>query len=317
MAFKKATKQVQVNTDPKVAPLLEAGSYYARLVKIVDLGRQTGSPAFPDPKYNMKFVFECMDEFMFKNLTPGTKEDPTIEPSYNEEDPMMDQPRHFDVTYTYNPDGSISEKAHLYPLIRILSKSYRETEVMEEELPELLGRPICLVLGTKVTKSGKNKGKEYNHITGFAPMSKKQFMTVKAMMEQGVPANLDLVHEALFFDLDAPDLGVWGKLTSGWDLAEQNRLRKNLDFAGSALEAMVGAVAQQAKPQAQPKYDEAIPDEVAALTPEQIQAEEAKLEAEHQAKAKAKIAAEQPKPSAGITTSTGPAIEAGADDDIF
>ena len=46
------------NKTPSAAPLLEAGGYPARVVRIVDLGKQPGSVKYPQPVFKMLVTFE-------------------------------------------------------------------------------------------------------------------------------------------------------------------------------------------------------------------------------------------------------------------
>jgi len=270
MAIAKARKATGTG-EPMVAPTLEAGSYYARVVSIVDLGLQPGSRMYPEPKHKLKFVFECMDEFMYKKEDDG---------SYDEEAPLIDKPRWFSYEVTYSPDGYVGTKANLYPLLQILSPSFKATEVMEEDYSDLIGRPICIILSTYVKSKGKRKGEEDNKITGFSAMTKKQFMALKAMKEQGVAANLELVGEGLYFDWDC-GLDAWNRLNKGNQYADQDRIRASTMFPGSALESVVGVQAQAAP------VEEA---EEESVSPEALAEQEAKLEAEAQAKARAEAA---------------------------
>jgi hypothetical protein len=229
MAFKKAKQST--GGAALAAPVLDAGSYHSRLVHIIDLGLQPGSPQYPDPKPRLKFTFELMDEFCFEKAEDDT---------YNEEEPLMDKPRFFHYECTYNPDGYMGENSNIYPLMQVLSPSFLKTGNMEEELGDLLGRPVNVVLSKYIKAGGKRKGQEDNKVTGITSMKKKEFLTLKVMKENGAPANLELVNEAYFFDLDEPNLDVFNKLNKGNQYCDQDKILASSAYRGSKLAILRG-----------------------------------------------------------------------------
>lgn len=229
MAFKRAKQST--GGASLAAPILDAGSYHARLVHIIDLGLQPGSPSYPDPKTKLKFTFELMDEFCFEKADDD---------SYNEDAPLMDKPRFFHYEVTYNSDGYMGENSNIYPLMQVLSPSFLKTGNMEEELGDLLGRPVNVVLSRYIKAGGKRKGQEDNKVTGITSMKKKEFQTLKVMKENGSPANLELVNEAYFFDLDEPNLDTFNKLNKGNQYCDQDKILASSAYAGSKLAILRG-----------------------------------------------------------------------------
>lgn len=249
MAFKKAKQST--GGASLAAPLLDAGSYHARLVHIIDLGLQPGSPQYPDPKHKLKFTFELMDEFCFEK---GEDD------SYDEDAPLLDKPRFFHYECTYNPDGYMGENSNIYPVMQVLSPSFLKSGNMEEELGDLLGRPVNVVLSRYIKASGKRKGQEDNKVTGITSMKKKEFQTLKVMKENGSPANLELVNEPHFFDLDNPTLEGFNKLTKGNQYCDQDKILASTAFAGSPLCLLLGGAPVATTEKKEEEFDEDMPD---------------------------------------------------------
>jgi hypothetical protein len=293
MAFKRAKQST--GGASLAAPVLDAGSYHSRLVHIIDLGLQPGSPQYPDPKTKLKFTFELMDEFCYEKAEDD---------SYNEDAPMLDKPRFFHYECTYNADGYMGENSNIYPLMQVLSPSFLKSGNMEEELGDLLGRPVNVVLSKYVKVSGKRKGQEDNKVTGITSMKKKEFLTLKVMKENGAAANLELVNESYFFDLDEPTLETFNKLNKGNIYCDQDKILSSPAYAGSKLALLRGD--QQAVPVAADVAKVAAAKEKAegdALDAEQ----NAALEASQNSEAEANLKAQE----------TKPATTADDDEDIF
>lgn len=205
MAFDKPTKagdKVKGN-----APLLDAGVYPARILSIVDLGMQPGSPQFPEPKLKLEFRFELLDEFMLDE----------------EGKVLLDKPRVFSYEVTYNSDGYMNEKANIYKLISAIPNGF------EMSLKDMIGQPVNVMLQKYVKKSGKNAGKEDNKIASV--------LTMKAKDIPDAPA---LVNSPVFFDMNDPDLETWNKLYSGNPYAQRDRILASTSFNGSKIQAMLG-----------------------------------------------------------------------------
>ena len=206
MAFKKAVKAGE-SKKYGATPLLDAGTYDARILSIVDLGMQPGSPQYPEPKPKLEFRFELLDEFM-------VSEDGSVDES---------APRVFNYEVTYNEDGYMDEKANIYKLISAIPSGF------ELELSDMVGLPVTVMIQKYIKKSGKNAGKEDNKVTSVLPMKAKNIATAGP-----------LINKPFFFDLGEPDLAVWGKLFKGNPYAHQDRIMASASFAGSLLQKMLG-----------------------------------------------------------------------------
>lgn len=58
----------QASNKTPSAALLEAGRYPARVVRIVDLGKQPGSVKYPQPVFKMLVTFELLEEYMKRSM---------------------------------------------------------------------------------------------------------------------------------------------------------------------------------------------------------------------------------------------------------
>lgn len=233
MAFAVATKQS--NNAPSAAPLLDAGGYAARIVQIIDLGLQPGSSQYPQPVYKMLMKFELLDEFMCEVNEDGSikkiNEDGELVPV-----PLKDKPRWFDFEFTYNKDGFMGDRSHIYKLMQSVD-AFEVAPNAEQgieghpakELKELLGEPLTVNLIQQPAKSGKNAGKMVNKISAFAAMKGKD--------KKVAPP---LVNTPLFFDMDTPDVEVFKKLPSGNQYCPQERIKSGLEYGQSKLAALLG-----------------------------------------------------------------------------
>ena len=180
-------------------PLLENGTYAARLVQIIDLGIQP-QDAFKGqekpPAHMIYTTYELLDEFMIDK----------------EGNPDESKPRW------------ISEKLPFYSLDQDKAKSTQRYKALDPnidrdgEWPDLIGTPVMITIGKYKSKS---TGKEGNAILGTASMRAKD--AVKAP---------ELVNEPKIFLLDSPDLTIFLSLPE-W---LQNLVKGNLEFKSSKLE---------------------------------------------------------------------------------
>lgn len=225
MAFKQAVKAEDVSKKG-TAPVLDAGVYPARILSIVDLATQPGSPQYPDPKRKLEFRMECLDEFMVDEAG----------------EPIPDKPRTFNYEVSYNEDGYMHEKSSIYKLLAAIPNGFKLS------LADMLGAPVSLMLTKYTKKSGKNAGKDDNKIVSVLPMKAKD-----------IPGAAPLVGKPLFFDFSEPDLEVFGKLFKGNPYAAQDRIKASTDFAGSLLAQLLGeapAVDDNAAPAADSDYSD-------------------------------------------------------------
>lgn len=224
---------------PSAAVLLESGGYPARVVRIVDLGKQPGSAQYPEPAYKMSMTFELLDEFMKEVDAEGNivmVQDPDGAPGEMIGKNLEDKPRWFDFEFTYNPDGFMGDRSHIFKFMQ----SVDAFEVMPnpamgivghpaKQLHELLGEPLIVNLTQYNKKSGKDAGKPANKISTFAPMKSKEKREAKA-----------LVNPTVYFDLGDPNLEVFNKLPGGDSpYSLKSKILANLDFSGSKLDVLL------------------------------------------------------------------------------
>lgn len=223
MAFKQAVKAEDV-TKKGNAPVLDAGVYPARILSIIDLATQPGSPQYPDPKLKLEFRMECLDEFMVDDAG----------------EPIADKPRTFNYEVSYNADGYMHEKSSIYKLLAAIPNGFTLS------LCDMVGAPVSLMLTKYVKKSGKNAGKDDNKIASVLPMKAKD-----------IPNAAPLVGKPLFFDFSEPDLEVFNKLFKGNQYAAQDRIKASTDFPGSLLAKLLGeAPAEDAAPAGDADYSD-------------------------------------------------------------
>jgi hypothetical protein len=206
MAFKQAVKAEDVSKKG-TAPVLDAGVYPARILSIVDLATQPGSPQYPDPKRKLEFRMECLDEFMVDDAG----------------EPIADKPRTFNYEVSYNEDGYMHEKSSIYKLLAAIPNGFTLS------LADMLGAPVSLMLTKYVKKSGKNAGKDDNKIVSVLPMKAKD-----------IPNAAPLVGKPLFFDFSEPDVETFNKLFKGNQYAAQDRIKASTDYPGSLLAQLLG-----------------------------------------------------------------------------
>lgn len=180
-------------------PLMEPGTYPARLSQVVDMGvqkqREYKGEAKED-RHEINLTYEFVEEFI----------------------PDDDGNEQKDKPYW------LSERMPFYSLEAERAKStarYYALDPKEEvdgDFTKLVGFP-CMVT---VVESKPNKdGRTFNNITGVSPMVAK--------MASKLP---DLVHPPKVFTLDDPDIEVFQSLPK-W---LQERVKENVDYEGSALE---------------------------------------------------------------------------------
>lgn len=199
------------STGPNYEPL-ESGNYPARLVRLVDFGLQPQRPFKGEekpPAYEVRYVYELLDEFMKDEDGNEDKEKPRW----------------------------ISETLPLYPLTSDRAKSTKRYKGLDPDnkydgnWPDLLGTP-CEVTIVQNPGKGDNAGKVYENIASVSPMRSKD--------AEKAP---ELVNDAIFFDLDAPDLEVF----KGFHEKTQEKITSNLEFKGSKLEAALMASGEEPK----------------------------------------------------------------------
>lgn len=178
---------------------LEAGTYMARVVQVIDLGLQEQQPfqgKAKDPAHMISVTYELLTEFC------------------KDEDgkDMEDKPRW------------ISEKFPLYSLGSDLAKSTKRYRVLDPGLEyegdwsKLVGAACQVTVNTYPKKDGSTG----NGVSALTPMLK------------GVQAP-ELVNEPKVFDLSDPDMEVFEGLPE-W---LRGVITENLEYNGSVLQSIL------------------------------------------------------------------------------
>lgn len=214
--------------DKVVQPDIEAGTYPARLVQLIDLGLQPQRPyqgKDKPPINEVMLTYELVDVFM-------------VDEEGNE---IEDKPRWVSETLPFH--SLVAEKAKSTQRY----KSLDPEGVYEGDFTKTIGTPINVTL-----VCNQKDGKTYTNVVGTSPMRKRD--------EEKCP---QLVNVPKVFTLDDPDMQVFGSLPE-WI---QEKIKSNLQFNGSKLQQLLGGdpqkqeekPAKKAKPEA-PKEQE--PDDV-------------------------------------------------------
>lgn len=196
-------------------PSLEAGTYPARLVQVIDLGLQPQRPYQGQPKppkHCIQTTYELVDEFML---------DENGEP--DESRPLW-----------------VYEDLPMNPLTSDLAKSTKRYEALdpdhnhEGDWSELIGEAVNVTI--VINKKGD---KEYQNIASTA--------TMRAKDKDRIP---ELKNESKIFALSDPDIDVFRSLPE-W---LQDKIKSNLEFAGSPLEKLLkGGVEKEEEQEDEPK----------------------------------------------------------------
>lgn len=196
-------KKVQSNnTGGNKAEPLEAGTYPARVVQVIDYGVQEQQPFQGKPKppaHELSITYELSDEFM------------------KDEDgnDIPDKPRWVSETFTLNPmSADLAKSTKRYMAID-------PQDTCDGDFTKLVEYP-CLV--GIVQKPSKDGSKIYNNVH-----------SVSAVRPKDAARQPQLVNPVKVFVLDEPDLEVFQSLPE----FVQEKIKKNLHFKGSALEALL------------------------------------------------------------------------------
>lgn len=185
-------------------PLLDIGTYPARVVRIIDLGLQN-QRAFKGkekpPAHEVNMTYELLDAFM-------------VDEEGNEQE---DKPRWVHETFP------------LHNLSADLAKSTKRYMALDPNMDfdgdftKLIGVP-CNVTIVHGQGKGQNAGKVYENIG-----------SVTGMREKDAKRAPELVNEGFAFALDNPDLERFNSFPQ-W---LQDKIKGNLEFGGSKLEALL------------------------------------------------------------------------------
>lgn len=187
-------------------PALEAGSYPARLVQLVNIGVQAQRPYKGEekpPRLMLRLTYELLDEFL--------KDD--------EGEDRLDKPRW------------LSEEFTFMSLSQDLAKSTKRYYALDAEdtadgdWTKLVGRPCMLTI---VTEKDKRPGNDTIY---------EKIASVSAMRPKEAAKAPELVNPPLVWDFYAPDVEVF-KSFPDWI---QIKIKDAVDFEGSALAEALGA----------------------------------------------------------------------------
>lgn len=200
-----ASKLPKTGGNRKPVDPLEPGTYPARVVQIITLGLQEQQPYKGEPKQpaqELYVTYELLDEFM------------------KDEDgnDIEDKPRWLSETFAFHSlDSDLAKSTKRYFALDP-DKDYGG------DWSKLIGAPCMVTIIQKPSK--KDPDIIYNNITSVSSMRAKE--AAKAP---------DLVNEGKLFDIDEPDMDIFLSLPQ-W---LQDKIKGNLDFAGSALESALEA----------------------------------------------------------------------------
>lgn len=183
---------------------LEAGAYPTRLVQILSLGLQPQRPFKGEekpPKQEIMLTYEFLDEFL--------KDEDGNE--------LPDKPRWLSETLPLNNldnDRANSTKRYY---------AFDPTEEHKGDWTKLIGTPAMVTV--VLNPSRKDPNKIYENIASVSTMRAKEASKAP-----------ELVNPPKIFDIDEPDMEIFGSLPQ-WI---QDKMKENLEFSGSALEAALG-----------------------------------------------------------------------------
>ncbi len=187
---------------------MDAGTYPARLVAVIDMGLQDGGQYMgqkKDPVRKLATTYEFVDEFM---LDEDGQPDPKKPRWVTEDFPF----------YNLAADKAKSTKRYL---------TLDPTRQHGGDWTKLLNTPVMATVVHNQAQSGKHKGRIFENIGGISlPRAKDA--------DKMAP----LVNEPFFFDLDNPTPETWKRVPRFL----QERIKGNLEFSGSALQKMLATL---------------------------------------------------------------------------
>jgi hypothetical protein len=200
-----ANKVASAGNNVNKQEAMDAGSYPARIVQILDLGLQEQRPyqgeAKP-PKHEIMLTYEFLDEFCLDEK--------------GEE--LEDKPRWLSETFPFNNlDVDLAKSTKRY-------KALDPKEDLGGDFTLLADVP-CVVTVVNKDGTGKHKGTVFNNVGGVSGMRAKD------------AAKADpLKNPTKVFVLDEPDLEVFRSLPDFL----QDKIKGNLEFNGSILQKALG-----------------------------------------------------------------------------
>lgn len=191
------------NKRPRQEPM-DAGTYPARVVQVLDLGVQEQRPYKGTPKppvHEIMLTYEFLDEFC---KDEDGKDDP-------------EKPRWLSEEFPFNNlKADLAKSTKRYHAID-------PTGAFGGDFTLLVGQP-CMVTVVQNPRVKDGETTIYNNIAGVASMRAKE-------AEKAAP----LVNPTKVFLLDEPDLEVFNALPEFL----QEKIKKNLNYRGSALEKLL------------------------------------------------------------------------------
>lgn len=200
------------NKGPQQEPM-EAGSYPARVVQIIDLGVQPQPDFKGEPKapaHEIMLTYEFLDEFC-------------LDEDGNEQE---DKPRWLSETFALrNLDSDLAKSTKRYYALD-------PDEVHGGDFTALIDTPCTVTIVNNVGK-GKNAGKIYNNIAAVAAMRPKDARNAAA-----------LKNDPKVFVIDEPDVTIFKSLPQ-W---LQEKIQGGLEYEGSALQEALDGSQDDDKP---------------------------------------------------------------------
>lgn len=194
------------NKGPAQEPI-DAGTYPARVVQVLDLGVQP-QPDFKGqpkaPAHEIMLTYEFLDEF--------------CKDENGEDD--EDKPRWLSETFPLrNLEVELAKSTKRYYALD-------PEEALGGDFTELVNTP-CMVTVIQNAGKGKNAGKVFNNISNVSAMRPKEAAKAE-----------ELKNDPKVFVLDEPDMTIFKSLPQ-W---LQDKIKSNLNFKGSVLQkALEGA----------------------------------------------------------------------------
>jgi len=209
------------NKGPQQEPI-EAGTYPCRVVQVLDLGLQPQRPYQGEekpPAHEIMITYEFVDEFC-------------LDEEGNEQE---DKPRWLSETMPLrNLDSDMAKSTKRY-------NALDPNDDLDGDFLGLVNTP-CMVTVSNREGTGKFAGKVYTNITNVSTMRPKEAAKCP-----------ELVNPHKVFELEEPDVEVLGSLPQ-W---LQDKIKANLEFAGSNLEAALsGEAPKKEEPEEEQEEEE-------------------------------------------------------------
>lgn len=214
-------KNIQNNNRPQ-QEVLEADVYRARVVQILDLGLQ------PQRAYQGKDKAPANEIMLTYELVDEFMKDEAGED-------IEDKPRWISETLPFY--GLFADKAKS----TMRYNAFDPSGVYDGDFSKCIDTPVNVTVVNNAVGD-----KVYNNVGNVAAMSAKKAATMP-----------ELINPSKVFDLDAPDMEIYNALPE-W---LRDKIKSNLNFQGSALQAALGGKPAKAAAKVKPKEEEAEEDE--------------------------------------------------------